>query len=202
MRVASSAEMAAIDRSSQAEYRIPAIVLMENAGARALDALRDQGLREPVVFVAGKGNNGGDAFVMARHARVAGLTQLSIVLAGGPPRPGSEPAVNLEACRALGIEVVPFDQRKARARMQEAAWIVDGVSGTGLQGPLRPPLTAWWPPSTGPRAKRRPSTSPAGFATDGRRTSRSRASTSPSRSDCPSAACTCPWRAPAAAGSG
>ena len=140
MRVASSAEMAAIDRSSQADYSIPAIVLMENAGSRAFAALRAEGLCEPVVFVAGRGNNGGDAFVMARHACIAGLKRLTIVLAAGLPRAGSEPGVNLETCRALGIEVAPFEQRRARKRMQEAAWIVDGVAGTGLEGPLRPPL--------------------------------------------------------------
>ncbi len=140
MRVASSLEMAAVDRSAQAEYSIPAIVLMENAGARAFEALRAEGLCEPVAFVAGRGNNGGDALVMARHARVAGLKRLSIVLAADAPRAGSEPAVNLAACRALGIEVLALQDRRARSRLQEAAWIVDGVAGTGLEGPLRPPL--------------------------------------------------------------
>jgi NAD(P)H-hydrate epimerase len=132
--------MAAIDRSAQADYSIPSIVLMENAGARALETLRGAGLREPVVFVAGRGNNGGDALVMARHARVGGLKRLAVVVAGGAPRAGSEPAVNLDTCRALGIEILPFDDRRARSRIQEAAWIVDGLCGTGLAGPLRPPL--------------------------------------------------------------
>lgn len=140
MRVASALEMAAIDRSSQAGHSIPAIVLMENAGARAFAALEAEGLREPVVFVAGRGNNGGDAFVMARHARTAGLERLAVVLAGGAPAAGSEPAVNLAACRALGIEVLGFEDRRSRARLRDAAWIVDGVVGTGLAGPLRPPL--------------------------------------------------------------
>ncbi len=48
MRVASSAEMAEIDRRSQADYSIPGIVLMENAGSRALAAVRGEGLSEPV----------------------------------------------------------------------------------------------------------------------------------------------------------
>ncbi len=140
MRVASSAEMAEIDRLTQAEYSIPGIVLMENAGANALRALLEEGLRGPLVFVAGTGNNGGDAFVMARHALLAGLGQITVVLASGAPREGSEPAINLASCRALGIQVVGFEQRAARARMQEAAWIVDGVAGTGLSGALRAPI--------------------------------------------------------------
>ncbi len=140
MRVVSSAEMAEIDRLTQAEYSIPGIVLMENAGANAFRALLDQGLREPVVFAAGKGNNGGDAFVMARHAQLAGIKRLAVILAAGRPREGSEPALNLASCRALGIGVIGFEERAARARLQEAAWIVDGVAGTGLTGPLRAPL--------------------------------------------------------------
>jgi ADP-dependent NAD(P)H-hydrate dehydratase / NAD(P)H-hydrate epimerase len=138
MRVASSAEMAGIDRSSQ--QGIPGIVLMENAGARALAALRALGLVEPVVFVAGRGNNGGDALVMARHAFLAGMSRVSVLLASGTPAAGSSPAANLAACSSLGIEVHAWGSEGALQRLARAAWIVDGVAGTGLEGPLRAPL--------------------------------------------------------------
>jgi NAD(P)H-hydrate epimerase len=117
---------------------------MENAGANAYAAVRDHlwagaSAAGPLVFVAGRGNNGGDALVMARHARNGGANDVVVVLAGGEPRPGAA-ADNLAACRALGIPVVTGDD--ARAAIASATWIFDGITGTGLRAELAAPLAA------------------------------------------------------------
>jgi len=138
--------MARIDSRSQTEFAISSTVLMEDAGVKAWAAVRrlwkGRVPRSRLVFLAGKGNNGGDAMVMARQAAVEGLQPLTLVLAGGRPDPATDPGRMLAMCESLGIECVawPAQAEKVLVRLQEAGWIFDGLAGTGLQGALRPPL--------------------------------------------------------------
>jgi ADP-dependent NAD(P)H-hydrate dehydratase / NAD(P)H-hydrate epimerase len=148
VKIVSSEAMTRIDHRSQAEFAIPSMVLMEDAGVKAWAALRREVWRgrRPrgrLVVAAGKGNNGGDAFVMARQAAVEGFRLLSIVLAGGRAQRDTDPGRNLASCEALGIEVIdwPVQQDQVMSRLGEASWILDGISGTGLRGALRPPLS-------------------------------------------------------------
>jgi hydroxyethylthiazole kinase-like uncharacterized protein yjeF len=141
--------MAEIDRRSQAEFAFPSTILMEDAGLHAwtilLRLLAGPSRPKPrgIVFVAGRGNNGGDALVMARRSAVDGVGAPSVLLAGGRPQPGSDPALMLAVCEALGIPCIdwPVQPDQARSLLSEADWIVDGIAGTGLQGALRPPLS-------------------------------------------------------------
>ena len=146
MKIVSSEAMALIDRRSQAEFAIPSLVLMEDAGVKSWSILRREvwGGRRPrgrIVAAGGRGNNGGDAFVMARQAAVEGFRPITIVLAGGRPDPNTDPGRNLAACEALGVEIAdwPVQQELVLSRLTDAAWLLDGISGTGLRGPLRPP---------------------------------------------------------------
>ena len=145
LRVATGAAMAAIDRRAQSEWALAGSVLMENAGANAYAAVRADlwagcAAPGPLVFVAGRGNNGGDALVMARHASNGGADDVVVVLAAGEPRPGGAPAANLAACRALGIPVAAGPD--ADAAIAAAAWIFDGITGTGLRAELAAPAAA------------------------------------------------------------
>ncbi len=75
MKILTSAEMRQIDRAAIEGLGIPGLVLMENAGLRIVRALRarfEDVARETTVIVAGKGNNGGDGFVVARHLAKSG----------------------------------------------------------------------------------------------------------------------------------
>ena len=154
--VVTSAEMAEIDRRARAEYALPGAVLMENAGANAYAAVRERlwggslpgatamgsvsagAATAPLVFLAGRGNNGGDALVMARHAHAGSATDVTVVVVNGEPRPGTPAADNLAACRALGMPILAWDEARAAASraLQRAAWIFDGIAGTGLSGEL------------------------------------------------------------------
>lgn len=145
LRVVTGAGMAAIDRRAQSEWALPGSVLMENAGANAYAAVRAHlwagaTAPGPLVFVAGRGNNGGDALVMARHACNGGADEVVVVLAAGEPRPGGAPAGNLAACRALGIPVAVGPD--ADAAIAAATWIFDGITGTGLRAELAAPVAA------------------------------------------------------------
>jgi ADP-dependent NAD(P)H-hydrate dehydratase / NAD(P)H-hydrate epimerase len=147
VKVVSAEAMAQIDSRAQSEFAMPSTILMEDAGvkawalvrARVGEALRPGGR---LLFVAGKGNNGGDAFVMARQAAVEHAALLTIVLAAGLPAPGTDPARMLAICDALGIERLEWGSERGliRERLAESAWIFDGITGTGISGPLAPPL--------------------------------------------------------------
>ncbi len=149
VKLVDSPLMTEIDLRSQRDFGIPSLLLMENAGIKAYLALKRAVLRGKrpgggLTFVAGKGNNGGDAFVMARQCLLDGASGVSVVLADGRPAEGTDPGANLHMCEALGIPVVswPEQTEKARAFISDADWVFDGIAGTGLRGALREPLAA------------------------------------------------------------
>jgi NAD(P)H-hydrate epimerase len=147
MKVVSSEAMAVIDRRAQDEFAIPPALLMEDAGVSAWSLFvrrvcAGKVQKERMVFVVGKGNNGGDALVMARRALCQGVHSSSIVLADGRPV-GGIPAQMLAICEAYGIECLswPTQRDEVLTRFREAAWILDGIAGTGIRGGLRAPLS-------------------------------------------------------------
>ena len=142
MKILTSREMREVDREAIEDLGIPGPVLMENAGLQVLKALRTRFPRpaeERVVIVAGKGNNGGDGLVAARHLANAGAKPEVILLAPRQEVKG-DAAVNLAVALKLGIPVVevttPEDWRRAREAVCRATVIIDAVFGTGLLRPL------------------------------------------------------------------
>lgn len=147
MKVADSARMAEIDRLAQERYAIPQAVLMEDAGLRAYLLARERIWAGgpppgPMVFLAGRGSNGGDALVMARQRRLEGQGELAVVLGAGEPAEGSLTAVHLAICRAMGLPVLRYPEQAGEVErlLAGARWIVDGLLGTGLRGSARAPL--------------------------------------------------------------
>ena len=67
MTTLTRAEVREIDRRAIEEFGVPGVVLMENAGRGAADVLLSLGIGGPVLICCGKGNNGGDGLVLARH---------------------------------------------------------------------------------------------------------------------------------------
>jgi ADP-dependent NAD(P)H-hydrate dehydratase / NAD(P)H-hydrate epimerase len=148
VKIVGSDAMARIDGLARERYGIPSLVLMENAGIKAWAAARaalwDGGLPAgPVVFAAGRGNNGGDALVMARQAVVDGCPGVSVILAGGRPPQGSETAADLAMAENLAVPCIEYPAADGRCRevLDRAAWVFDGLAGTGIRGQLRPPLS-------------------------------------------------------------
>ncbi|WP_242848354.1 NAD(P)H-hydrate dehydratase [Sulfobacillus thermosulfidooxidans] len=120
-------ESRAHDNRAQ-EMGVNLLALMETAGARAayylLPELKGHGL-----IIAGKGHNGGDALVMARHLARYGDVQLLLPF-GVPKFPGAEEL--LKALQNYGAKIVRPDQME-RA-LSQARWVVDGLFGTGFHG--------------------------------------------------------------------
>src|SRR5215470_17945255 len=136
-------EMRRADRRATERYGVPSLLLMENAGRGASDALeRVLGpvADRRVVVVSGKGNNGGDGFVVARHLLGRGA-RVSAWLVGRADDVRGDARVNLDAIDRAGEHVTeaPDPAGKAfdrlRAELGEADVIVDAVLGTGVRGP-------------------------------------------------------------------
>ena len=84
MRVLNSAQMREADRRTIDEIGIPSLVLMENAGRQvvaAMEAMHGELLERQVAVLCGRGNNGGDGFVVARTLMQRGV-DVSVFLIG------------------------------------------------------------------------------------------------------------------------
>ncbi|MFP4113364.1 MAG: NAD(P)H-hydrate dehydratase [Spirochaetales bacterium] len=144
-RIVDSSRMQEIDRRAQNEYAIPAIVLMESAGLLSWLEIERRLSGRPqsprLCVVAGKGNNGGDALVMARYAVGAGY-ETSVVLSAPEEALGEHARVHAGVVRSLGVQ--PFvwanDRRTCLDALARADVVVDGLAGTGVRGALRAPL--------------------------------------------------------------
>src|SRR5262245_44095625 len=126
------AQLRALDRHAIEVAHIPALTLMNRAGAAALRTLRAAWPTAQRIAVAcGGGNNGGDGYVLARLARSAGL-DASVATTGDPARLRGEAKSAYEECRAAGVSIAPFGAQSLGA----ADVIVDAMFGIGLDRPL------------------------------------------------------------------
>jgi len=139
MKLPTPAEMAALERQAREKYGIEVAALMERAGARAAEVarllLRERGGRR-VVILAGKGNNGGDGFVAARH--LAGDATLRVLLVAPAAEIRGEPATHLLALRDQHVSVVEAGALSTETldrTLLEADLLVDAIFGTGFRGP-------------------------------------------------------------------
>src|SRR5688500_4354663 len=71
-QVLTRSEVRSLDERAIHEFGIPGIILMENAGRGAAELLMSLGINGPVSIWCGRGNNGADGFVLARHLDAAG----------------------------------------------------------------------------------------------------------------------------------
>ena len=138
MRVLTSAQMRDADRRTIDEVGIPSAVLMENAGRQVVAAM-ERHLRalgdQRVAVVCGKGNNGGDGFVVARVLEASGVPTRVYLLVSASEIEG-DAQINLSALDAVGVPVVDVAEPDAwAAQLAEIAAsgvVVDALFGTGL----------------------------------------------------------------------
>jgi ADP-dependent NAD(P)H-hydrate dehydratase / NAD(P)H-hydrate epimerase len=143
--VFTAAEMRALDARAIRELGIPGGRLMDAAGsgaaaliARWLTPIRGR----HVVVVCGKGNNGGDGFVVARRLRARGATvQVFLTARRGELQGDAAEALAGWRGRVEGIDAGPDPGALARA-LERADAVVDALLGTGLTGPARGQVAA------------------------------------------------------------
>jgi NAD(P)H-hydrate epimerase len=133
-----------LDARATRDFGVPGLILMENAGRGMAELLLSLGIAGPVVVCCGKGNNGGDGFVIARHVDIARVP-VRVLLFADPAGLSGDAAVNHQICVRSGIDVQtvpldPLDEHRLQTELSAAAWIIDALFGSGLQGGVRPPF--------------------------------------------------------------
>ncbi len=134
------AQVREIDRLAIEKYRIPGIVLMENAARAVTDAacdMLDGNLVGQIIVLCGGGNNGGDGLAVARHLHNLG-GDVFIALATDPAKYKGEAKINWDIVQAMKIKTFPADPE--RILTSRALLLIDAVFGTGLTEPPRPPF--------------------------------------------------------------
>ena len=134
MKVASVAEMRAMDRQAVERLFIPEEILMENAGLAACTVLARarevKGLKCAVL--CGPGNNGGDGLVVARVLHSRGAVVM-VFLAGEEGKFKGAAAGNLKILRQLPVEIRQVKSAAAiRSELLHSQVLVDALLGTGL----------------------------------------------------------------------
>lgn len=128
------------DRHATEIGKLPSLLLMENAGRGAAEAIVRRFPERRCIVVCGSGNNGGDGFVVARRLMTLGID--ACVLSSTPlERLGPDAAIMRQAYQALGGRVQPLTlEALASASAGEPSVIVDALLGTGLDRDVQEPL--------------------------------------------------------------
>jgi len=140
-------EMARWDRTSIDGYGLRNEMLMENASREALHVLRTElgrlaGLNA-LVF-AGPGNNGGDAFALARHLHDQGAL-VHVIHTKPASHYKRASGYHLRLARKVGVPTLylSYPNPAALSELPFPDLVIDGLLGTGFSGPLRNDMPAW-----------------------------------------------------------
>lgn len=153
-KVTTAAQMRNMDRiAMHGIYAIAPAVLMENAGhavAERAGAWLEGWNGKDVVLFCGKGNNGGDGFVIARHILAAGARAYVYVL-GEEADYSDEARQHLHTLQQLADDetclLLPAPQSEAdwqvmQERLLASSVVIDAMLGTGFHGSLRQPIAS------------------------------------------------------------
>jgi hydroxyethylthiazole kinase-like uncharacterized protein yjeF len=143
IKVATAEQMQELDRKAIETYRIPGIVLMENAGRGATEVLSNTFPdihKKRIAIIAGKGNNGGDGLVMARYLLNQGIS-VRVYLLTDPVGLRGDAETNFNIFHRMKGEVISVpsskDYLKVKRDLEKFDILVDGIFGTGLDAEVR-----------------------------------------------------------------
>jgi NAD(P)H-hydrate epimerase len=143
MILVTAAEMQEMDRQTIETHGIPGLELMENAGRGATRVLMEQfgrRIKTGVGIICGKGNNGGDGFVIARCLAEQRINASVYLLAKTAAVKG-DAATNLKRLAALGVPVIEIPDEdsfsKLKSDLSRCDLLVDAILGTGLAANVR-----------------------------------------------------------------
>lgn len=141
MRLATPKQMNEIDTYTIDSLGVPGIVLMENAALRVVEVVvnvLDGAVKgRKLLILAGKGNNGGDAFAVARHLLLMGA-KVDVYLLAGKNSISGDAKTNLDILGKLDMKVHELLDDSMPASFSEelnnSEIIIDGIFGTGFRG--------------------------------------------------------------------
>ncbi|MDI6803927.1 MAG: NAD(P)H-hydrate dehydratase [Bacteroidota bacterium] len=144
--IVNSREMREFDRRAIEDIGIPGLILMENAGRGIVDAIKLKYgcvCEKKFLIVCGKGNNGGDGFVVARHLYNLGANVVGILL-GSPKNLKGDAEINYKIISHIisqnksnkNLLLQEYKGLKQLQAFQNVDFIVDAIFGTGFNGKL------------------------------------------------------------------
>ncbi|MFZ3215419.1 MAG: NAD(P)H-hydrate dehydratase [Candidatus Acidiferrales bacterium] len=140
MKILTAAEMREVDRLSTARYNIPSLTLMESAGASVAQFISRRWTNfaaRRIVVLCGKGNNGGDGLVAARHLQAFDANP-EVFLFAAPEEMQGDAAANCkrwqEVSPSLHVVRNSEDLQRAKSALDSADIVVDALLGTGTRG--------------------------------------------------------------------
>lgn len=139
MKILSASEMREVDRLTTERCGIASLTLMENAGRSVAEFLQHKFSNlaaRRVMVLCGKGNNGGDGLVVARHLAGKGASPLAVLFAD-PSEMKGDAETNLKRWQqASGLRVVrtSAEWQKAKSDLESCEIAVDALLGTGVRG--------------------------------------------------------------------
>ncbi len=131
MLLVNTEQARSIDSITINKYDVPGLILMENAGMRLADAAFD-GSDKVYTVVCGKGNNGGDGSVAARHLLARGA-DVCIVLACSVQQLSGDALCAFELALKFGVPVIEGINETARIRIMYSDAVIDAVLGIGCK---------------------------------------------------------------------
>jgi NAD(P)H-hydrate epimerase len=143
MWIATAEQSRTIDRRASEEFGLSSAVLMERAGIAVFETVKSllpEGGR--ITVFCGRGNNGGDGFVVARLAKDAGYGVECLVAADEPDlRPDA--ANQMRIAHAQDVPIVFYSDARWLRRTECLGCrdlIVDGLLGTGAHNAVKGPI--------------------------------------------------------------
>ncbi|HWR10883.1 MAG TPA: NAD(P)H-hydrate dehydratase [Rectinemataceae bacterium] len=129
-----------LDDATRASLALSSLQLMEKASLRMWDALRaviaqrhelrEKGKDLRIVALCGRGDNGGDALAMLRHAYSSGFSSLAAIISSREP--GENSRKQAESLESAGISRARWPE--GRETLSKADIVLDGIGGTGMKG--------------------------------------------------------------------
>ncbi len=132
-------EMRALDSWAIHDEGVPSLELMERAGAEVVRVVTAMAPDRPIRVVCGKGNNGGDGFVVGRLLSAAGL-DVDVLMLAGPEELSDDARVNFDRLADTGVAWSQVDPGALMDALAGSDAIVDAMLGTGFEGAPRAPV--------------------------------------------------------------
>jgi NAD(P)H-hydrate epimerase len=140
IKIVSNDQMRAMDAKTIYELGVPGLVLMENAGRQTyeyiLDFMTEIDLSGRIDIYCGKGNNGGDGYVIARHLFNNGYS-VRILSIGDPEDIKGDAKTNYLICKKYNIPLVVIKSSEQLIGQVPPGLVVDALLGTGIKGEVR-----------------------------------------------------------------
>jgi len=140
MKLVTSAQMRAVDHEAIENQGLPGPELMENAGRGTAEGILENLIENPdettAVIFCGKGNNGGDGYVVGRYLHQAGVNVVVFYI-GPPDKMSPDARLNYDRAKQLGLDTFEIKTVEDLPEELDCDIIVDAIFGTGFEGAPR-----------------------------------------------------------------